>query len=178
VAASSQPDPSSIQSLESELQEARAELARLAMEHQLTTESLRASEEFKSRLIACSRDCIKVLDLEGRLLFLNDGGMKELEICDLAPLLNTSWFDFWEGEDREAACEAVRSAREGGTGRFTGYFETRLSRMPRWWDVVISPIYGATGNPERLLVLSRDQVAADAYTAIARALLQEARAHA
>ncbi len=29
--------------------------------------ALREAEEFSARLIACSRDCIKVLDLEGRL---------------------------------------------------------------------------------------------------------------
>ena len=69
--------------------------------------ALRASEEFKSRLIACSRDCIKVLDLEGRLVFMNEGGMQELEICDLAQVLGNSWVDFWEGADREAARAAV-----------------------------------------------------------------------
>ena len=53
-------------------------------------ESLRASEEFKSRLLACSRDCIKVLDLEGRLLYMNEGGMTVLEICDVGPFLNNS----------------------------------------------------------------------------------------
>ncbi|MGA8066335.1 MAG: hypothetical protein WCA47_03310, partial [Terriglobales bacterium] len=52
---------------------------------------LRASEELKSRLIACSRDCIKVLDMEGHLLFMNEGGMQVLEICDLGPFVNGSW---------------------------------------------------------------------------------------
>src|SRR5690348_9088792 len=40
--------------------------------------ALRDAEEFKSRLIACSEDCIKVLDLEGRLLAMNEGGMQAL----------------------------------------------------------------------------------------------------
>ena len=117
---------------------------------------LRASEELKGRLIACSRDCIKVLDLEGRLLFMNEGGMQVLEICDLAPFVNGSWLEFWEGEDREAARAALQVARDGGTGRFVGYFETRISREPRWWDVAVSPILDASGKPERLLALSRD----------------------
>ncbi len=34
------------------------------------------AEEFQRRLIACSLDCIKVLDLEGRLLWMNEGGMQ------------------------------------------------------------------------------------------------------
>src|SRR5207249_7791574 len=70
-------------------------------------EALRDAEEFKRRLIASSEDCIKVLDLEGRLLSMNEGGMQALEICDLAPLVNSSWIYFWQGADREAARAAV-----------------------------------------------------------------------
>jgi formate hydrogenlyase transcriptional activator len=152
----SEHDQERLQQLESELSNTKAELARVAREQALAAESLRASEEFKSRLIACSRDCIKILDLEGRLLFMNEGGMQVLEICDIGPFLNSPWVDFWEGADREAAKAAMRTARGGGIGRFVGYFETRTSRQPRWWDVVVSPIYDANGKPERLLALSRD----------------------
>jgi formate hydrogenlyase transcriptional activator len=145
-----------IRALEQELTNARAEVTRLQAEGALASEYLRNSEEFKSRLLACSRDCIKVLDLEGRLVYMNEGGMQVLEICDVGPFLNGSWIDFWEGADREAARNAVETAREGGTGRFVGYFETRINRHPRWWDVVVSPIRDANGKPECLLALSRD----------------------
>ena len=124
-----------------------------------TLEALRASEEFKTRLIACSRDCIKVLDLEGRLIFMNEGGMQELEICDLGPVLGNSWIDFWEGADREAARAAVEQARRGEIGRFTGFFATRVRQQPRWWDVVVSPIRDSAGNPQQILALSRDVTA-------------------
>ena len=124
-----------------------------------TLEALRASEEFKTRLIACSRDCIKVLDLEGRLIFMNEGGMQELEICDLGPVLGNSWIDFWEGADREAARAAVEQARRGDIGRFTGFFATRVRQQPRWWDVVVSPIRDSAGNPQQILALSRDVTA-------------------
>ena len=53
-------------------------------------ESLRESEEFKARLIEGSRDCIKVLDLNARLLSMNAGGMAVLEICDLGPIVGSS----------------------------------------------------------------------------------------
>ena len=152
----SEHDEERLQALESELGNTKAELARVAREQALAAESLRASEELKSRLIACSRDCIKILDLEGRLLFMNEGGMQVLEICDIGPFLNGPWVEFWDGPDREAAKAAVQAAKDGGIGRFVGYFETRTSRQPRWWDVVVSPVYDASGRPERLLALSRD----------------------
>jgi len=97
-----------------------------------------------------------VLDLDGRLLAMNAGGMKVLEICDLAPVLGTEWIDFWQGEDRERARQAVATARSGGIGRFVGFFPTVQTRTPKWWDVVVSPIANARGQAEKLLAASRD----------------------
>ena len=145
-----------VESLQAELRQARAELDELSRDRVQLNEALRSSEEFKSRLIACSRDCIKVLDLDGRLLFMNQGGMQVLEICDLTPFLNGCWIEFWQGADREKASAAMETARHGGVGRFTGYFETRIHREPRWWDVVVNPIRDAAGNPVQLLAVSRD----------------------
>ncbi len=142
-----------------ELRKTKAELRMAETSTDSVMEALRASEEFKGRLLACSRDCIKVLDLDGRLVYMNEGGMQSLEICDLAPVLNSPWIDFWGGEDREAARAAVETARRGEIGRFTGYFETRINRQPRWWDVVVSPIRDSAGKPERILALSRDVTA-------------------
>src|SRR5215467_14878709 len=102
-----------LQALESELRRAKDELARLASQRGEAAESLRAAEEFKTRLVACSRDCIKVLDLEGRLLFMNEGGMQALEICDFAGVQNSFWIEFWQGDDREAARQAMEAARHG-----------------------------------------------------------------
>jgi formate hydrogenlyase transcriptional activator len=139
-----------------ELNRTRGELDRLAREQQLASESLRASEEFNSQLITSSRDCIKTLDLEGRVLFMNEAGMQALEICDVGSYRNNSWIDFWEGEYREAARNAVKDALVGGRGHCVGYFATRITRQPKWWDVVVTPIRDANGRPERLLALSRD----------------------
>src|SRR5437899_3824602 len=115
-----------------------------------------ASEEFRTRLIEGSPDCLKVLDLDGRLLSVNAGGMAVLEICDLKPFIGTAWIDFWQGEDRMAAQAAVKAARNGGLGRFVGFFPTTQTRKPMWFDVVVSPILDADGKPEKLLAASRD----------------------
>ena len=127
-----------------------------SIERRKAEQALWEAEEFQRRLIACSQDCIKVLDLEGRLLWMNEGGMRALEICDLGPFVTSSWIQFWEGEDAIAAQAAVEAARKGGTGRFTGYFVTTTTKQPRWWDVVVSLIRDSEGKPDRLLVVSRD----------------------
>jgi formate hydrogenlyase transcriptional activator len=131
-------------------------LAEDMTERKAAEQATRDDEEFQSRLLAGSRDCIKVLDLEGRLLWMNEGGMLALEVCDLGPLVNSSWIQFWEGEDARAAQDAVAAARKGGTSRFTGYFATTITKQPRWWDVVVSPIRNVEGKPDRLLAVSRD----------------------
>src|SRR3984957_17938687 len=131
-------------------------LAEDVTERRVAEQTLRDAEEFQNHLLAGSQDCIEILDLEGRLLWMNEGGMQALEICDLGPLVNSSWIQFWEGEDARAAQDTVEAARKGGTSRFTGYFATTITKQPRWWDVVVSPIRNAEGKPERLLAVSRD----------------------
>src|SRR5580698_6916019 len=118
--------------------------------------TLRNAEEFQPRLIAGIQDCVQMLDLEGHLLWMNEGGMQALEICDLGPFANSSWIRFWEGEDAKSAQGAVEAARKGGTSRFTGYCATMATKQPRWWDVVVSPIRNPEGKAERLLAVSRD----------------------
>ncbi len=87
---------------------------------------------------------------------MNEGGLQALEICDLSAVVNSSWIDFWESDDREAARAAVNAASSGGTGRFTGYFATRITKQPKWWEVVVNPIRGPQGKPELLVAVSRD----------------------
>jgi formate hydrogenlyase transcriptional activator len=119
-------------------------------------EALRRSEEFAARLIESSRDCIKVLDLKGHLLSINAHGMTALEICDIGPLIGSPWIEFWDGQDREHARAAIEQARQGHVGRFTGYFPTTHTKIPKWWDVSITAILDKDRQPEKLLVVSRD----------------------
>ncbi len=118
-------------------------------------ESIPASEEFLRRVIASSPDCIKILDLGGNLLAMTESSQRLLEIQDLTPHLHTCWIDWWKGHAREEAILAVAEATHGGTGHFEAFAET-FGGTPKWWDVTISPIMGADGQPEKLLSVSRD----------------------
>jgi PAS domain S-box-containing protein len=117
-------------------------------------DALRAQAEFNERLIDSSDDCIKILDLDARLVSMSPNGRKLLRIKDFASVEGAYWIDFWTGADRVAALAAVDAARGGGTGRFSGYFP--VEGEPRWFDVVVTPIADAQGRPERLLAVSRD----------------------
>jgi formate hydrogenlyase transcriptional activator len=112
--------------------------------------------DLSARLVEGSPDCIKVLDLDGRLLSMNAGGMELLEICDLEPFIGSSWIEFWNGKDRDAARNAISAAQAGGIGRFIGFFPTTQTHRPMWFDVVVSPIKDAQGKVEKLLAASRE----------------------
>ncbi|MEB3282398.1 MAG: PAS domain S-box protein [Lyngbya sp.] len=124
-------------------------------ERQKIEAQLRSSEEFNRRIIESSTDCIKVLDLEGRLLSMNAGGQLLLRINNIQLFLNQSWVEFWQGTDRAKAQKAITLARGGSTSRFQGYCPTQTGQ-PKWWDIIVTPIFGDQRQVEQILCLSRD----------------------
>lgn len=116
---------------------------------------LRRSEEFAKRILESSIDCVKVLDLEGRLEYMNPAGQKALEIEDMGPVLGSRWVEFWAKKDRPRAEAAVVAARIGGVGSFVGDSST-VSGLQKTWDVKIAPALGDDGEVERSIAVSRD----------------------
>ena len=106
-------------------------------------------------LLENSPDCIKLLDLDGRLLYMSNNCRLALGIEDFAPLMGQDWLELWAQETRPAVAAAIHVAREGGRGRFQGFFAT-LKGIPKWWDVIVTAVHGRNGQPEHLLVVSRD----------------------
>ncbi|MCJ2026961.1 GAF domain-containing protein [Methylobacterium sp. J-067] len=117
---------------------------------------LRASAAFLHSVLAASPDCIKVLDLEGRLDFMNGPGLVAMEVDDFATIHGAYWPRFWAGPSEDEARAAVARAAAGGEGRFEGWAHT-LRGVVRYWDVSVTPIRGGDGRPERLLAVSRDR---------------------
>jgi PAS domain S-box-containing protein len=111
--------------------------------------------EMLDRLHASSEDCINVLDLEGRLRFMSQGGCRAMEVDDFADIEGCDWLDFWSGSTADDARRAVLHAKLGETGRFRGYCPT-LAGTSKWWDVMVTPIMGRHGKPDGLLAISRD----------------------
>lgn len=117
------------------------------------------SEEFSRRLIANSYDCIKLLDLEGNLLLMGEEGRELMEIDDVQAFLHRPYLLFWNEEDRPRVLEALKTARAGKVGRFSG-FSPSIKGTPRWWEVRITAIRNRQGRPARLLVIARDMTEA------------------
>lgn len=121
----------------------------------LATERRLADGEFLASILASSVDCIKVLDLQARIVFMNDGGQRVMEIDDFGVIQGRPWPDLWDGDTRSLATNAAATAKAGGTARFQGIAPT-MAGTPKWWDVQVTPIRGPEGLPAKLLVVSRD----------------------
>lgn len=102
-----------------------------------------------------SGDCIKILDLDGRLQFMSEGGKRVMEVEDFGKLKGCPWPDFWAGAGNADARAAVETAKAGGTARFRGSANTAKGN-PRYWEVHVSPIFGDDGKPAQILSISRD----------------------
>ncbi|MEJ1157658.1 PAS domain S-box protein [Prosthecomicrobium sp. N25] len=135
-----------------------AERTHAAIARRTAEQELRESEEFNRRILGASADCIKVLGLDARLEFMSEGGLCAMEVDDVASIRGALWPRFWDREGRARAQAAVDDAKRGGTGRFQGLAPT-MKGNPRWWDVIVTPIAGPDGRPEKLLSVSRDMTA-------------------
>ncbi|WP_310489625.1 PAS domain S-box protein, partial [Chamaesiphon sp. VAR_69_metabat_338] len=118
-------------------------------------ELLRQSEELKRRILESNRDCIKVVDLQGRLVYMNDYGQSLMEIDDFATVAGSQWLECWQGSERASAQTAFNIALAGGVGRFDGYCATAKG-TPKWWEVIVTPILASDGRVSQVLSVSRD----------------------
>lgn len=120
------------------------------------TQVLRRNAAFIQRILESNQDCIKVLDLKGHLLYMNNGGQDLMEIDDFNGQVRSAlWFSFWSSEVRSLAEAAFEEALSGGIGRFEGFCATAKG-TPKWWEVVVSPIRGDSGEVVEVLSVSRD----------------------
>jgi PAS domain S-box-containing protein len=125
-------------------------------DRKLAEEALSRSEAFARGVVANSPDCVNILDLDARLVWMSEQGLRLMEIADFELLRGVPWLEFWSiAKDRRAAEAALELGKAGGVGRFEGYCPNGLGEA-KWWDVAISAIPGPDGRPERLLAVSRD----------------------
>jgi diguanylate cyclase (GGDEF)-like protein/PAS domain S-box-containing protein len=123
-----------------------------------TTGDLAAQIVLASQLFESSSDCVKILDLEGHLLLMNQNGQCMMQIDDFCNVRGESWAANWPSESRATVLGAVDKALNGKTGHFSAFCPTAKGQ-PRWWDVHVNPIFDEHGQVAELLAISRDVTA-------------------
>jgi PAS domain S-box-containing protein len=116
---------------------------------------LRNSETFNRTVLESSPDCVKVLDLQGNIVFTNENGLCLLEFDSFSEVRGCAWWDLWPEAQRGELQTLVDKALKGETSHYQGFAPTAKD-TPKWWDVIVSPVKSDTGGVTQVLVVSRD----------------------
>lgn len=109
---------------------------------------------FLGTVVDASPDCIKVVEGDGRLTFMNANGRCAMEIEDFSAIAGADWASLWPAGARGQVRAAVEAARQGRPTRFEAFCPTAKG-TPKWWDVSVAPIHTGPG-PASLVSISRD----------------------
>ena len=115
---------------------------------------LEESESLNRTILNNSPDCLKVLDLEGKIQYMNLNGLCSMEVDDFAVLKNTSWSALW-GEHERLAKAALTQALKGNIAQFSALCPT-MKGTPKWWDVLVSPVCKPGELVQQIISVSRD----------------------
>ncbi len=115
----------------------------------------RDADAFIQGLLEASSDCVKTLGLDGTLLTMNRNGCALLEIDDFDEVQGQPWHSLWPEAARPQVEAALATARRGEEGAFFAFCPTTKG-TPKWWDVRVIAVPGASGLPTRLVSFSRD----------------------
>lgn len=106
-------------------------------------------------ILDSSPDCIKLISLDGRLVYMNRNGMSAMEIDDFGGVKNELWLSLWPDEAQDLLQSAIENASLGERSDFQAYCPTAHG-TPRWWHVNVAPVRDAAGSIVNILATSRD----------------------
>ncbi|TLD69328.1 PAS domain S-box protein [Phragmitibacter flavus] len=121
-------------------------------------ERLRENEAILQSLMMSATDCLMMVDLGGEVLWISESGRRSMEMQEevSSAWRRRSWMEFWSDPvTQQEAAKAMEVARRRGTGRFRGHCPTAEGNS-RWWEVTVTPILNATGQPGSLLCVMHD----------------------
>jgi len=114
-----------------------------------------ASDGLFRSALESSPDCVKIVDLDGDIQFINRNGVILLGAGDAAALLGRSWLGLWDDPERAVAAQALDAAAKSELQRFTAPTRTCSGEL-RHFDVILSPLRNDIGDRIAILVTSRD----------------------
>ncbi|MBP0447340.1 PAS domain S-box protein [Roseomonas sp. SSH11] len=116
---------------------------------------LEATKVLLRNVLESNPDCLKLLDLEGRLTFMNGPGLRLMEIDTPHFVSGCPWVSLWPQDERGKVEGALAKARAGEVGRFQGCCPTAKGK-PKWWDVQVTAVPSTGAGSGLLLATSRD----------------------
>ena len=117
--------------------------------------TIETNELLTRTILESSPDCLKVLDLEGRIQYMNYSGLCQMEIDDFSNFENKNWYTLWNIETQSLVKASIDKAAKGETTHFTAFCPTAKG-TPKWWDVMVSPVRKPGEEVQKIISVSRD----------------------
>ncbi|MFZ2725328.1 MAG: EAL domain-containing protein [Methylococcaceae bacterium] len=121
----------------------------------LTESSLREQKNFLNTVLENEPECVKVLNLEGKLIQINRAGLAMLEVSSFAELQNMNLIEFIVPDDREAFIDLFSRGCLGETDKLE--FRVKgLKGTTRWLETHSTPLRDEEDNISAVLSVTRD----------------------
>lgn len=132
------------------------------------------SPESLSHVLEQSTDCVKLVDPQGNLLWMNPNGLCAMEIDDFEQLNGKEWANLWPQQAQPMIRSALEGARSAGVVRLEAFCPTAKG-TPRWWEVSLSAVRTPDGAHAGYISISRDVSQLHADREALKVLLAEMR---
>jgi diguanylate cyclase (GGDEF)-like protein/PAS domain S-box-containing protein len=121
---------------------------------------LRSDLKSRSAMLDASADCIKLLDMQGRLVGMNAAGREALGVTDEQADAGYGmyWLDLLPPGIARRGRKALAAACAGGSARFPGE-SVDPHGTRRYWDNMLTPIADEDGQFRTIMCVSRDVTA-------------------
>ncbi len=110
---------------------------------------------FLATVLDQTHDCIKLLDLEGVIQYVNRQGALVMELSSPSELIGQRFIERWPEHARSSVKKALAAARRGELGRFEAS-RPQPNGSPSWWDVTVSPVRASSGQITHFATIARD----------------------
>jgi PAS domain S-box-containing protein len=109
-----------------------------------------APESLVEALLCTSRDSIKLIDLSGNVVLVNDAGLEAIEIDSFDAVRGRPWTALWPEEAAAQLNESITRAKCGQSSVLTVY-RPAANGAPAWWHVSVRPLFDGAGAVAQIL---------------------------
>lgn len=113
------------------------------------------SKKFNYAILENSLDCLKIIDQDGRLQYMNNNGLCLMEIDDFENHKGKYWWDLWGENNKELVKNSLLKALKGETVQFNAFCYTSKG-TPKWWDITLSLVKNELNGEAQIISTSRD----------------------
>ena len=124
-------------------------------EREVLNRKILESDMFGKAVLEASPDCVKVINSDGTIEYMNVNGALLLDMEDVSQVIGQRWEDIWPPDSRQTVRSALDLAISGESTRFEAYCPTAKGNK-KHWDVLVSPIRSNSSGIRRVVASSRD----------------------